>query len=335
MPTNARQLSDTITSTLNAFEKAGTVQDTIFGGDPMLALLDSKGKKQVKGGDPIRVNLRIGKNPFVGSYRDSEELAVGEIDTLAHADYEWSQYSGAFEMPMSELLKNDAGPKQVVSLVKERLENTALSLRDEMLEHLYGDGTGNNGKDILGFGALISDVGILGGIDRADHPEWRANVYDAAGKTLTSQGIKSRIRAIRGPGGRPEKQGKVDTVLVSGNTYDYLESILEGKLRFNMSDLSLGKLGFDAIRIAGAEVTWTDMLDDDEILYFSTEYMGIRVMPGRDFATETVDHKTMLANNKDVYKAFILWMGQMVASNCRYLGRDKGWALPADGAPTP
>lgn len=319
-------LNELITSTLHAFEKAGVVQDAIFSGDPLLSLLESKGKKQVRGGERVRVNLRYGKNENVGSYYGSDTLDTGEIDTLAHADFDWSQYSGGFSIPEIELLQNMGDKTKIVDLWKEKVEVTTLSLKDEMITGLYGDGTGNGGKDILGLDAILSDTGILGGIDRDLAPWWQAQVTARGGAAPTIAAIKTKIRQIRGPEGRPDKRGKVDMIMVDGDMYDYLLSLIDEKTVLNSVGGPLVELGFDAFRISGAEVTWSENVPAGDIWYLSTEYLGIRVFPGRDFAFE--GPISALVNDQDVKKAWVLWAGQMVVSNCRYLGRDTGWTIP-------
>jgi hypothetical protein len=317
------QISDLITSTLRAFEKSGIVQDTIFSADPLLSMLFSKGKKKVEGGTDIQVNLRYGKNTNVASYNGADTLGTGEIDTLGHARFGWKQYSGSFWVPELELLQNSGNTTKVVDLWREKMEVTTLSLQDKMIADLYDDGTGNSGKELLGLKAVLSATGILGGIDRSLATWWVPNVTDYTGVTDTKptlSRIKAKIRKIRGPQGRPDKAGKVDMILVNGDMYDYISDLVDAKNVGTNLGGPVAQLGFDAIKIAGCEVTWSENVPAGEIWYISTEYLGLRVMPGRDFYVS--DAIKGLVNNVDTRKAFILWAGNLTVSNCRYLGKD-------------
>ena len=328
MANGANQLDEIITSTLRAFEASGIVQDTIFGGDPLLSLLVDKGKKQVKGGERIQVNLRYGKNANVGSYYGSDTLATGEIDTLGHALFGWKQYSGSFWVPEVELLQNSGDTTKIVDLWKEKMEVTTLSLQDDMLKDLYGDGTGNSGKDLLGLKAVLSDTGILGGIDRSLASWWKPQVVDYtnnADKKPSISRIKTQIRKIRGPQGRPDKSGKVDIILVNGAMFDYIDALVDAKTHSDSLGGPVADLGFSSIKIAGCEVTWSELVPDGEIWYLSTEYFGIRVLPGRDFFVAPAVEG--LVNDQDIRKSFTLWAGNLTVSNCRYLGRDTGYVL--------
>ena len=329
MANDTGALDQLITSTLQTFEDSGIVQDTIFGADPLLALLTSKGKKSVKGGREIVVNLRYGKNANVGSYAGMDPITKTEIDTLAHATFQWKQESGAFVVPEIDLIKNQGSTEQIVDLWKEKIEVTTLSLQDEMVSQIYADGTGNTGKDILGLKAILSDTGILGGIDRASSPWWRAQITTyaaAADKAPSIARIKSKIRTLRGPGGRPEKSGKVDMALCNQAMYDYIESLIDLKAVQQSLGGPVADLGFDVIKVAGCEITWSENVPDGEIWYLSTAYLGIRVLPGRDFAfTDAIKD---IVNGVDSRSSYCLWAGNLIVSNCRYLGRDTGYVLP-------
>lgn len=320
MATPVAQLDELIASTLSAFEKSGKVQDQIFNGDPLFAFLNAKGAKQtLPDGADIKVNLRYGKNTNTLSYSGDDTLTAAKTQTVGQAIYNWRNYSTAIYVNNDEMLKN-RGKSAIVNLWADKTQEAVDSLQDDMTVDIYGDGTGNAGKDILGLGALVSTTGILGGIDRATETWWRAQVKDVTGATvLTTDMVRNMTNTVRGPGGDPQKQGRVDLILMPQNLYEKWESLYEGKIHLDGSDLTLGKLGFDALKYKGAEVTWSPNVPAGTIYFLSSAFMGLRVMEGRDFAfSDVIDG---LGNNKDSKKAFILWMGQLVCSNCRRLGK--------------
>jgi len=65
-----------------------------------------------------------------------------------------------------------------MSLAKAKFRNLEQSLIDKLEADLFGDGTGNSGKDIHGLGLLVSEngTGVVGGINASN---------ETGGKTST------------------------------------------------------------------------------------------------------------------------------------------------------
>lgn len=308
-------------STLNAIQRGGAVQDQVYSGDPVWALLNSKGKKKTEdGGDYIRTNLRRAKRTGGQSYAGWDQMAMAPTDTLGYALFPWAQYGIPVAIDEATLLKN-RGAKQVVNLLTDKVQEATDALVDLMTVDMYGDGTGNGGKDLTGLAAAIAATGTYGGIARASNSWWNANVT-AASAAVTMPMIGSMINTVRGPSGDPQKQGKVDLIVTTQTIYEAIEGLYDEKLRIPSSDLNMGKLGFETLKYKGAEITWSDNVTAGEVLFLSTSSLGFTVMSGRDF-TFTPFEKT-LVNGQDGRVAWLLWMGNLTANECRRLGKLTG-----------
>ena len=71
-----------------------------------------------------------------------------------------------------------------MDLVASELNITAEALRQELGTEVYGDGTGNSGKDILGLVAAVDDstnVTTYGGLSRATFTNWRGTLTAQSG----------------------------------------------------------------------------------------------------------------------------------------------------------
>jgi hypothetical protein len=309
-------------SCLSAFEQAGKVQDAVFSGDPVFAWLNAKGKKEmVSGGDQIKVNVRRAKNTTVGSYAGWDVLDMTPQDTLGYAYYPWAQYGGSVAIDNATILKNRS-KMQIVDLVADKTQELTDSLVDAMTVDMYGDGTGNGGKDLLGLAALVDSTGTLAGIDRSTYTWWASNEAAKSDASVTTAMLSNYIHTCRGPAGNPQKQGKVDLIVTTQTLYESIESLYDDKLRIPASDLTMGKLGFEALKYKGAEIVYSPNCTDEVIYFLSSDNIGLRVMEGRDF--KFTDFKDPLVNGQDGKVAFCLWMGQVIVNNPRRLGKLTG-----------
>jgi hypothetical protein len=319
MAVSVDNFTEIATACLAGYEKAGKVQDAVFNGDPVFAWLNAKGKKEtLSGGDQIKVNVRRAKNTTVASYAGWDVIDMTPQDTIGYGYFPWAQYGGSVSIDNATILKN-RGKAQIVDLVADKTQELTDSIVDSMTVDMYLDGTGNDSKDILGLAGLVDSTGTCAGIDRAAYTWWAANEADKASASVTLAMLSNYIHTCRGPAGNPQKQGRVDLIVTTQTIYESIESLYDDKVRVPTSDLTLGKLGFEALKYKGAEIVYSPNCTAETIYFLSSDAMGLRVMEGRDFAF--TDFKDTLVNGQDGKAAFCLWMGQLVCSNPRRLGK--------------
>lgn len=95
-------------------------------------------------------------------------------------------------------------------------------------------------KELNGFGNIISNTGVLHGIDPATYPQWVSTVSTGAG-TLTELKLNAVVQAIRGNGAKPSR------ILTTPGVYNAYWSALQSLRQYvNKTDLfgGVGGLAF-------------------------------------------------------------------------------------------
>jgi len=302
---------------LRAFEDSGKAQDAVFSANPVFALLNKKGKKQVEGGRDIQINVNYKKNDTVGSYSGWDVADTTPQDTIGRAFLPWAQYRGAVSVDGRTIAMNDSA-NSVVQIVSHETELAVDSLRDLMAAHSYGDGTGNDGKDIVGMAAITGQTNTYAGVNRAatdrDYTFWRAKSHTAA-KAVSLDRLMNLINSVKGSSsGEPSKVGVVDLISMPQNLYESCHDLILPHAR--VKGTGVGDLGFSSLAYAGTELVWEQYVPAGTIYFLSTKYMGLRVMPGRDFKMS----EWMTPVNQDGRIAYVYWMGQLVCRNPRFIG---------------
>jgi hypothetical protein len=309
------------TTTLRKYAEK-TLADNVFQFDPLYAYLMAKGRaKGLDGGEYIVEPLMYGKNSTANSFRGYDVLDVTPQDGIARAIFDWAQAYVSITISGRERNLNK-GDSAVINLLEAKFTQAEESLREEMVDQLYSDGTGNAGKDITGMRAVMSETGSYGSIDPATYTWWLPT-HNASLGTLTVAGLRTLINDVRGSGGKAGDSGKagvVDLIVMTQALYEAWETLYEAKIRLTGSDTKLGELGFDAMKYKGAEVTWSDHVPEGTIWALSTKYMSLKYHKDVNFATTPFVRPA----NQDATTAQVLWMGNLTTSNRRRLGYAAG-----------
>ena len=88
----------------------------------------------------------------------------------------------------TDLISNNTAAK-VLDLTRVEMQSRAQDLADGIGTMLWGDGTGNSNKDLLGLGALVDDgtsVTTIGGLSRSTYTTLKGTVTSAATLSLTT-----------------------------------------------------------------------------------------------------------------------------------------------------
>lgn len=315
-PSTAERFDQLATTTLNVYA-AKTLQDQLFQADPLLGVLYAKNKKEryLKGGRFIEVPLMYGGNETGMSYAGLEVLDTSTSEGMGNALFPWRMYNIAITVAEEELLKNQ-GDAAVIDLLKGKIRQAELSARQDLTEMLYGDGTGNGGKDLLGLQAIVG-AGTLAGIDASAYTWW-ASQADTSSVAVATDWMRTMVNNVRGSGASGEIAGagvgKVDFIVTTQALFEAYEGLIEPHLR--QQDTKMGQLGFDALKFKGAEMTWSDECPAGAMYFLSTEYMSLKCHPDRDFKNTPFQTPT----NQDGRISHIRFMGNLTTSNRRRLG---------------
>lgn len=320
-------VSDLIATTIE--QRSKTLADNLTDNNALLLKLKQRGNSRpFSGGRIIYEELMYEDSATVNanSYSGYELLNIGVNSPISAAQFDIKQYSAAVTMSGLEMLQN-AGEEAFIDLMESRIKIAEANLMNRIAADLYGDGTGNAGKNITGLQAAISATpssGTYGGIDRATWAFWRNVAVDASTLSITPssttiQGLMNRVivQQVRGTD-RP------DLIVFDSNFYrHYLES-LQANQRF-MDEKGSAGAGFTSLKYYGAGGSCDVVLDGgiggncptDTGYFINTKYLHWRPHSARNFVAIGGDRQSV---NQDAVVRHIGWAGNLTCSGAQFQG---------------
>jgi len=302
-----------LSTTLGNYRKS--IEDNVFNNMPLLFWMRKNNRKVVlDGGAKIIVPILYGKNETVKSYSGYESLDVTPQEGITAAEFNWKQVAGSITISREEERKN-SGESRIVNLLNAKITQCQMSLQDALSAMLFGNGTGNGGKDILGMGAITADIptsGVLGGIDRASNTWWR-NQYTEGAKTSTAfDTLLAKMRTMYNSCSKGSDHP--DFIISDQSTFEGYEGQLVQYERFSDSDTA--NAGFENLKFKGAVVMFDPACPSDsthgKMYFLNSKYLSWTVDSQTDFITTSF----VRPENQDAKTAQILFMGNLVVSNC-------------------
>lgn len=317
-----------LTTTL--FNVRKRMYDQVFKTNVFFNWLHQQGRKRLEdGGERIQVPIRVGKNTTAGSYSKYDLLDTTPQDNVTSSFANWKQLSVSITISRLEERQN-SGMHRIMSLFGEKVMDAELSLQDEVSRQLFAFTSGNGGKDLTGIPQIISDdatAGTLQSISRVSNSYWRHQQVDSSATTSAAFLKECRNmwnRCSKGPGGGP------DMVLATQVAYEHYEGALDVNHRY--VNQAMADIGFDNIRLKGAQVYWDERVPDsangelssadggsptEETMYFiNSQFLDFVVDKETDFITTPFQRP----ENQDARTAQILFYGELVTTNPRKLG---------------
>lgn len=218
------------------------------------ALKENGGIKPFDGGTKILEEIMHGSNTNTGSYSGLEAATPTEQDFATSAEYAIKQYRTSVILSGLSLAQN-SGKARMIDRLEAAVQNAETSLINDMTEGLYGDGTGNSGKDFDGLAKALTTtpaVGIYGGINRATagNEYWRHKAL--AGVALTTGNVIGKFRQMYSLTSRGVEH--VNLIVAGATHYGLLWEALQVQQRFNEESTKMAKAGFVSLRFQGADV---------------------------------------------------------------------------------
>jgi hypothetical protein len=298
----SRTVSDNVTQNnalLRAIKKSGNVKPSAY--------------EDVDGGLAILETIEFAENANTNSYSGYDILGTAAQDVLTSAVFPIKQYSATVVFNGLEELEN-AGKEKIIDIVEARVENAMHSLTNRMNADLYGDGTGNNGKNITGLGAAVplSPTNTYGGIDRSTNTFW-ANQKFQASVDGTGVATSSTIQAYFTTFHTQLTRGKdKPTAIIAGQSvYSLYQNSLQAQRR--IMDADEADAGFVTLEFMGTpfilETTGSGITTTD-CYFLNTEFLKWRPHRDRDFVT-LPDRNPY---NQDATARIIVWAGNLTCN---------------------
>lgn len=315
-------LSELITTTLR--NRAGKLADGVTQNTALLFRLSKKGKvKPFSGGRSIIQELSYQENGTFQYYSGWDTLNTALSDVITASEYNIKQAAASVSISGLEMLQN-AGKEQVLDLLESRIEVAEATLKNNISNGIYSDGTGSGGKQIDGLQAQVADTptsGVVGGINRSTYPFWRNVSFDATtdgGSAASSSNIQSYMNRVYV---QLVRNSDSPDLIVADNVYYrlYLES-LQAIQRISSNEMA--QAGFQTLKYMGSDVVLDGGQGGDapvnHMYFLNTNYIFFRPHSDRNFTV--LEPGERYSSNQDGITKFLVFAGNMTMSNASLQG---------------
>lgn len=289
-----------------------TLVDNVFNATPTLQYF-TKSAKPAPGGTKLVQPLIYAQNNSRGSFSGYDTLDIAPSDEITAAEYEWKNLYVTITISDDEVDMN-RGDLAVLNLLDSKMKVAQQSLSDMFAEQLWGDGTGNGGKDITGILAAVDDgtnVANYGGIDRTQYSFWRSQVNNNGGvdTPLTLSMVNSMITRCTDGADKPS------VIVTTPELWDKLWELLQAQQRYQATQTA--DTGFDEIKFRGISVFYDRKCPVNTMWFFNTNYLTLRPhVSYKNFKTSGWKRPI----NQAAAVNQIFWKGNLCSSNCRRQG---------------
>lgn len=311
-------LSEIITTTLR--NRSGELSDNVSKGNVILAKLKEKGAWKSATGRSIVQELAYAENSTFMYYSGGEVLNISSSDVISAAEFDWKQAACAVTATGLEVDVQNTGKEAILDLLESRIKVAQMTMRNNVCNGMYSDGTGTGGKQIGGLQLLVADsptTGTVGGINRANFSFWRNQVYDATsdgGGATTASNIHDYwaamwLECVRGP-------DKPDLIVTGSAYYQLYWSALMDIQR--ITDGKTAGMGFQNLMFNTAPVVYEDNtgMPAQRAYFLNTDYLHFRYAPKRLFKPL----ERVQSINQDAIVQLITFAGNLTTSNASLQG---------------
>jgi hypothetical protein len=320
-------VSDIIATTIQS--RSGELADNVTNNNPLLLKLKSKGNvRPFSGGNVILEEIMYNDSSTnnTNSYSGFETLNISPNSPISAAQFSIAQYASAVTISGLEMLQN-AGKEQIIDLLEGRIKVAEAQLANRINVDLYGNGTGNGGKNLTGLAAAVADAptsGTYGGINRATWTFWQNQAFSGVtngGAAVSAANIQSymtqlAIKLVRGT-------DKADLIVADNNYYNLYVNSLQAIQR--VTDPEMAGSGFASLKFYGGGTSADVVLGGgigaqqpaNHMYFLNTDYIFFRPHKDRNFVPIGGERQSV---NQDAIVKLIGWAGNLTSSGAQFNG---------------
>jgi hypothetical protein len=320
-------VSDIIATTIQS--RSGELADNVTNNNPLLLKLKSKGNvRPFSGGNVILEEIMYNDTSTnnTNSYSGFETLNISPNSPISAAQFSIAQYASAVTISGLEMLQN-SGKEAIIDLLEGRIKVAEAQLSNRINLDLYGDGTGNGGKNLTGLAAAVADApssGTYGAINRATWSFWRNQAFSGVtngGSAVSAANIQSymtqlAIKLVRGT-------DKADLIVADNNYYNLYVNSLQAIQR--VTDPEMAGSGFASLKFYGGGTSADVVLGGgigaqepaNHMYFLNTDYIFFRPHKDRNFVPIGGERQSV---NQDAIVKLIGWAGNLTASGAQFNG---------------
>lgn len=196
MPDVSPNISEIASTSIKNYSR--TLADNVSNGNALLSRLNENGIVTADGGETILQELMYAENATFQWYSGYDKLDVAASDVISAAEYQWKQAAVNVTWNGLEMRIKNAGREKINDLLEARIRVAEITMRNQVSQSIYGDGTGNSGKELTGLQAQVAlapTTGTVGGINRANFSFWQNNTSgDVANLDTSAALLNSEMR---------------------------------------------------------------------------------------------------------------------------------------------
>jgi hypothetical protein len=315
-------ITDIIATTIQS--RSGELADNLTNNNALLKRLKSKGNvRPFSGGNVILEELMYNdpNTNNANSYSGYEVLNITPDSPISAAQFSITQYADSVTMSGLEMLQNSS-KEAIIDLLDGRMQVSEARLLNRIGSDIYGDGTGNGGKNITGLAAAVPDSptsGTYGGINRANWTFWQSKKYSGTsdgGAAVSATNIQKymtslAIQLVRG-------NDKADLIVADNNYYSLYVQSLQAIQRITSEESAAG--GFASLKFYGGGTSADVVLDGgvgnactaNHMFFLNTNYIFLRPHKERNFVPIGGERQAI---NQDAIVKLYGWAGNLTCSN--------------------
>ena len=320
-------VSDIIATTIQS--RSGELADNVTNNNPLLLKLKSKGNvRPFSGGNVILEEIMYNDSSTnnTSSYSGFETLNISPNSPISAAQFSIAQYASAVTISGLEMLQN-SGKEAIIDLLEGRIKVAEAQLSNRINLDLYGNGTGNGGKNLTGLAAAVADSpssGTYGGINRATWTFWQNQAFSGVtngGAAVSAANIQSymtqlAIKLVRGT-------DKADLIVADNNYYNLYVNSLQAIQR--VTDPEMAGSGFASLKFYGGGTSADVVLGGgigaqepaNHMYFLNTDYIFFRPHKDRNFVPIGGERQSV---NQDAIVKLIGWAGNLTTSGAQFNG---------------
>jgi hypothetical protein len=320
-------VSDIIATTIQS--RSGELADNVTNNNPLLLKLKSKGNvRPFSGGNVILEEIMYNDSSTnnTNSYSGFETLNISPNSPISAAQFSIAQYASAVTISGLEMLQN-SGKEAIIDLLEGRIKVAEAQLSNRINLDLYGNGTGNGGKNLTGLAAAVADSptsGTYGGINRATWTFWQNQAFSGVtngGAAVSAANIQSymtqlAIKLVRGT-------DKADLIVADNNYYNLYVNSLQAIQR--VTDPEMAGSGFASLKFYGGGTSADVVLGGgigaqepaNHMYFLNTDYIFFRPHKDRNFVPIGGERQSV---NQDAIVKLIGWAGNLTTSGAQFNG---------------
>lgn len=269
----------------------------------------------------------------VNSYSGYEALNIQPNSPISAFQFNMKQYAAAVTISGLEMLQN-SGRERMIDLMKGRLQVAEAQLMNRISQDIYGDGTGNGGKNIDGLALIISNAptsGTYGGVTRASWSfaqNQRFRCTTTGGATVSASNIQNYLNRTTALTVR--NADAPDLYVMDNTMWSFFTASMQAIQR--VTDEKMAGLGFASMKYYGGGVAATVVLDGGVggnagvsnastgaiagplVYLINTKYLMFRPHRDRNFVPIGGERQSV---NQDAIVKLIGWAGNLTCSSPR------------------